>query len=367
MSVSSRRSRLGSLVSVGLSVALPLTLATLPAHAEAAKPAYRAKAVSAADWQASQLTRGRIHNGQFDFDDWGLTIDSVFALAAVGGHRADIDRAGTAIERNYYRAYATFSGDRFAGPMAKVLLLTAVLGENPADFGGRNVRRQLLALAAKPGAGFESGRLRDEGTLDYSNTISQSLGVLGLVRTGTVPQRVVDYLAKQQCADGFFRLEEVAGETCDDSGGVPDVDATAYAVQALIAARGSNATVPPGAIAAGADWLLGAQRANGSFGGGSTTAAPNSNSTGLAAQALQATQHRKARLDAASWVKGLQLTKANTSGRAARDIGAIAYNREGLRKGLKNGIQKIERDQFRRATVNAVFAFAPVPFGRISR
>ncbi|MEJ7706337.1 MAG: hypothetical protein WKF82_03055 [Nocardioidaceae bacterium] len=84
---------------------------------------------------------------------------------------------------------------------------------------------------ARPAAGFESGRLRDRTTqqfaTDYSNTLGQSLGVLGLARTGGVPQRAVGYLAKQQCRAGYLRLTEVAGETCQQSGSPADVDATA--------------------------------------------------------------------------------------------------------------------------------------------
>ena len=67
--------------------------------------------------------------------------------------------------------------------------------------------------------GFERGRARDEGTFgDSSNTPDQSFVVLGLARSRRVPQDAVNYLLKQQCSDGFFREEQVEGETCDDSG-----------------------------------------------------------------------------------------------------------------------------------------------------
>src|SRR4051794_41973916 len=43
-----------------------------------------------ATWLAGQLSpRGVIHNRQFDFDDYGLTADTAFALDAIGGHPKD--------------------------------------------------------------------------------------------------------------------------------------------------------------------------------------------------------------------------------------------------------------------------------------
>ena len=45
-----------------------------------------AAATAAARWQGSQLKKGRIHTS--GFDDWGLTIDSAFALVADGGSPA---------------------------------------------------------------------------------------------------------------------------------------------------------------------------------------------------------------------------------------------------------------------------------------
>jgi hypothetical protein len=334
-----------------------------------AVPASSAKsphATSAAAWLDSQVTHGRVHNGQFDFDDWGLTIDTAFALAATGGHRKTLRSMTTAIRRHYFDEYATFSGDKFAGPMAKSLLAAEVLGKNPRKFGGHNLRRQVLSLVTPGAAGFEAGRVSDTGANDFSNTFAQAYAVIGLARSGKVPGRVVAYLLKQQCADGYFRLSEVAGETCDQSGSAPDVDATALAVQALQAAvkRGA-AHARASDLRAAVAWLAQAQRKNGSFSGGTTTRGPNTNSTGLAAQALAIGHRTHAVRQAAGYVADLQLTRKRADGAAARDLGAIAYNRAGLRNALKNGIQKVERDQFRRASAQAIFAFVPTPLARL--
>ena len=51
-----------------------------------AGPAQADRADYAGDWLESQLTDSVVHNDQFDFDDYGLTLDFGFALKALGGH-----------------------------------------------------------------------------------------------------------------------------------------------------------------------------------------------------------------------------------------------------------------------------------------
>jgi hypothetical protein len=118
--------------------------------------------------------------------------------------------------------------------------------------------------------------------------------------------------------------------------------------------------VPIHALDHAAAWLGSAQRDNGSFRGGTSTPGPNANSTGLAAQALKLLDQGGV-ADAAKYIKSLQLTRHNAHGRASRDRGAIAYNKAGLKGALSNGIQADERDQFRRATAQAIFALIPKP------
>jgi hypothetical protein len=341
---------------------LALAASTLPATAAAGVLAPRSAGKVAADWQASQLTKGVIHNGEFDFDDWGLTIDTAFALAATGNEPRALRRTTRAITHHYFDAYATFSGDAFAGAMAKSLLAAKVLGKNARHFGGHNVRGAVLDLVAPATEGFEAGRVRDSGATDLSNTFAQAYAVLGLARTGGVRQSVVDYLRKQQCAEGFFRLTEVAGENCNQTAGSnPDVDATALALQGLVAADRAGSDVPARALRKATRWLAGAQRDSGGFKGGTSTPGVNTNSTGLAAQALKLAGRDRAVAKAAGFVAKLQLTRARAHGRSERDIGAIAYDRAGLKDGLRHGISVKERDQFRRATAQAIFALVPKP------
>jgi hypothetical protein len=324
-----------------------------------ASPGYPAKAALAARWQGSQLSKGRIYNRQYQFNDWGLTVDTGLTLAADGSEPARLARLEQAV-RNHYRSYTGRGSEKYSGAVGKTLVFVRVTREHPRNFGGVNVRRELLRLMV------DSGRFRDVSQYgDSSNVLGQSYGVIGLARTGGVPQKAVSYLLKERCRGGYFRLKEVNGTTCGPKS-APDVDATALALQALVAARRHGASVRARTVRRTADWLVSAQHRNGSFGGGASTSAPNTNSTGLAANALAAVGRHRARLRAAGWVAGLQITRAKAAGGPARtDVGAIAYDRAALRQALAHGISKATRDQFRRATPQAYFALAPAPLSSL--
>ncbi len=353
-----RRTAVAAVSLALLAVPVPASAATAPPRAAGID--YHHRAGLAARWQVSQLTAGHIHNGQYNFNDWGLTVDTGLMLAADGNHPAALHRLKGAVRR-HYTDYTSPSRGRSAGAIAKTLLFIRAIRADTKNFGGVDVRAQLLHL--KVNSGPDRGRFSDSATSDYSNVLGQSYAVIGLARTGGVPQSAVDFLLHQRCVAGFFRLDPVTGKTCHQSHSAPDIDATALAIQALLSARQHGATVPKGIIAESATWLVHAQRRNGSFGGGLTTEASNSNSTGLAANALAATGHRSARLQAARWVSRLQITRARAgNGPARTEIGAIAYRRAALQRALKHGIGTQKRDQFRRATPQAYYAFAPAPF-----
>lgn len=349
-----------SIVRVAIGVAAAaLLVSALPAQAA---ETYRTKAANAAHWQASQLQKnGTIYNSTYGFTDWGLTIDTAFALAADGSRPARLDRVKQAIANNVL-TYMTFGSDTFANSTGKALVAAKVLRGNPRDFGGVNVRHRLLRLMAPAAAGFEYGRFRDTGSTDYSNVIGQSYGVIGLARTGGVPGPAVSYLLKQRCTGGYFLLAPTAGETCNQAGSTPDVDATALALQAMLTARAHGVNIARWRINGTTSWLVSAQRSNGSFGGGTATSRPNTNSTGLAAQALKAADRSKPALLAAGYVARLQITAKRAAGGLARtDVGAIAYNYQAFKAGLTDGITDSTRDQWRRATPQAIFALLPIP------
>lgn len=360
-----------SLTVAALALALAVGVTALPAQAASTDAAsgtsvdYRARGTLAAQWQATQLRNGRMPGFSPGNPDWGLTIDVAFMLAADGTQPAVVREVRHAISRHVLD-YAVYQGDTASGAMAKALLVSEVLNADPTDFGGLNLRKRVLKLVAPASAGFEAGRLRDTGKTDYSNVFGQSYGTIGLARSGSVPQRVVDYLLKQRCAEGYFRLFETVGETCDQTGSDPDVDATSLALQALIVAKADGATVRHRLIVDTTSWLISVQGADGSYSEDATGDAPSSNSTGVAANALVAAGHNSPRLKAAAWVASVQLTKAKAgNGPAKPDIGAIALNPAALADGIAHGLGD-NRSQWWRVTPQAFFALVPAPLGTLT-
>jgi len=348
---------------VGVAAVLSaMLLALLPlSPAAAARPA---RADRAADWEVTQLERGRIRSVAYDVTDWGLTVDTYFALVAAGNRAKQARNVVRTVSKKVHK-YVSYDGDFFAGQLAKTLLARRVAGLDPSiEAANLNLRRKLTSLIAA------SGRVRDTGQSDLSNTLSQALSVLALSRSGRLRPSTVDFLARQQCNRGFFRLQ-VKGTDCRR--GPADVDATAYAVQALVRARWEGVDLPRRAVSAAADWLVRAQHRNGSF-SETPGGAVNTNSTGLAAQALTLVNRDRAAHRAGRWVAGLQLTRARAAGTPARrDLGAIAFSRADLRLALEDGVTKAKRDAWRRSTSQALLALAPRPLttlrlpGRLGR
>ncbi|MDX6309041.1 MAG: hypothetical protein QOI06_2087 [Nocardioidaceae bacterium] len=348
-------------------LAAGLVLASSPADATGAGPAvhYAARGRLAAEWQASQLKHGHIPGFSPGSPDWGLTIDTAYMLAADGSRPAVLAKVKKAISRHILD-YAVFGGSTSSGAMSKVLIASEVLRADPTRFGGINVRKRLLKLVAPRSAGFEHGRLRDSGSRDFSNVFGQSYGTIGLARSGGVPQSVVDYLVKQRCSRGYFRLLEAVGKTCNQSGSRPDVDATALALEALLAAKAHGATVSRRLISGTATWLLSVQNADGSFAEDARATGVDSNTTGLAGVALAATGHGAARLKAAHWVSTMQIKRARAgNGPARRDVGAIAFDHPALADAIANGLGD-NRPQWWRSTPQAFFALVPIPLGTLT-
>ncbi|GAA3211945.1 cell wall anchor protein [Dactylosporangium siamense] len=347
--------------------ALAATVATGLAAVSTVAAAEGPAPQTAGVWLTTQLEDGLLTN--FGMPDIGLTIDALLALKATGvapaAAAAVADQvAANAATFSYYEIDYDEDGDldriTDAGSTAKLLLAAVVAGRDPKHFGGLDLDAQTRALIATSGP--HRGRVRDTTPDVYggdaSNTFDQSLAVLGLTRSGGAPADTVAYLVRQQCPAGGFRLNpDPAGATCT-SDAAADVDATAMAVQAVLA------TDPGSAAAAKAvAWLKAKQAADGSFVNGPQQPDPNlpsvanSNSTGLAGQALAAAGATAEAGKAATWITGLQLT-------TGADQGAIAYSAEAHATGA---IDDMLRDQWRRATAQAVLALAQVPLGDIGK
>jgi len=371
----STRSRVRQ-TATALLVLLALGLGAAPVSPAAAAPAAPAAgddpvpAVDAAlDWLAAEVVASdgmlQVVYGDVAYDDAGLTLDAVLALAAGGrGDSAAVAAARGALEAaldDYVTGFA--GGDaRSAGAVAKTLLAELVLGVDVSP--AYDLEADLRSLMATEGE--HTGRFQDrEGFGDFSNGLGQAFAVLALARTdGEVPAPAVSYLLAQQCADGSFRLYYDEGSTCADPA-EGDPDATALAVMALLEVPGGDEVAT--AVEAAVAHLLAQQ---GPDGGVTGTGAENANTTGLAAAALRAAGQTAAADAAAAFVRSLQWTVCGA------DLGAVAYDAAAHTASTAAGAL-VDRSQWSRATSQGALALglpaygdigvaAPVPAGTIT-
>lgn len=317
---------------------------------------------TSATWLSKQLTRGVVHNDQYDFDDYGLTADVGFALAAIQGDSRSLRKVTKALSENVesWTTGADFgSSDVYAGSTAKALVFAQTVGENARKFGGTNLVKQLRALVSRSGP--TKGRIQDASSMgDFANTIGQSFAALGLANAGDRTARpALKFLLEQQCEKGYFRLDfsdkTAADQSCDGAAAddkAPDTDATALAVINLLSLRHPSPKARA-AVGQAVKWLRRAQQDDGSFGGGPSTEASNANSTGLAGWALASADYCPNATRAARWVAKLTVSGDVSGTPLAGEKGAIAYDKAALQTARSSGITESTRDQFRRATAQA--------------
>ncbi len=320
-------------------------------------------------WLAHQLSDGLVHNGQYGFDDYGLTIDTALALRDTGRQHAAVRAARRAVASTI-GSYIGTGSEQYANASAKALVFALRTGASPRHFGGVNLVSRLGALTA------DNGRIADHSAYgDYANVLGQAYAAHGLAEThASQARKATRFLLKQQCHAGFFRLyfaPSGSPQTCDDgrSAGLstPDTDATAIAVQMLLPQHGRPAVRR--ALDRAERWLLRHQRHNGSFVGGASTDTPNSNSTGLAGRALGLVGDTAAAARSAFWVRRHQVHLAGTcTTRLGSQRGAIAYDAAALHAAADAGIGTAELDQWRRASSQAmpVLQWAPRADGALT-
>lgn len=330
---------------------------TLCAMALVAAPAEAAGTPDADAWLAGQLSNGLIHNDQYSFDDYGLTLDVLMALQESGAQKSKQGAIVSAIRSNikqyvYNYPNTAASDGVYAGSAAKALVAAQGAGNAGTSFGGIDLVSTVENTVEPSGA--DKGRLMDRDvadysdpskTVDYSNLLYQAYGLQALAKAHS-PQvdDVRDFLLKQQCSPGYFRLYYTS---C-----AADTDATAIAVRAMNAAKDDGVTGLEGAISKATDWLAGEQRSDGSFGGGESTPDSNANSTGLAASVLGADGHLAAAKKAALWIYRIQAGSASGT-KLAKDAGAVALGPDQFAAGTKAGITTTTQDEWRRATAQA--------------
>ncbi len=350
------------LISGLAAVVLAATTLAQPASAATHVPA-PAPARSATGWLATQLTNGVIHNPNYGgFDDYGLTLDIGLSMDEVGGDQALVRQLRQAMTTRV-ASYATgvdygAPDDLYSGSFAKALVFAQVSGADARDYGGFDLVQEVEDRVTTSGP--SAGRLADRlGGADYANTFGQALGARGLSVAGSAGAgSVTDFLLQQQCSAGYFRVfftadPAAAEQRCTDGVDGTDTDATAFVVDQLAAIAPRPAKVDA-AIARAVDWLVATQKADGSFVGSAFTPDSNTNSTGLAASALAAGGRCEQAGKAAEWVSGLQVAPQPSTSPLDGEEGALAYDATAFSSAATDGITDGARDQWWRATVQAV-------------
>lgn len=318
-----------------------------------------AEATQAAAWVASQLAAGGDVIVTTGATDWGSTIDAIFALASVGvggdqlqASAAKLDASGEAYIGAGDAVLSSWSS------IAKMTLGLVVAGLDPSAFPTPDGPRNLvddLASAMQP-----DGSFGDPLAVYGDNVYSHPLALLALARAGaSIPAVAISWLEDQQCTDSSSPNYGSYGWANDCS--APDTDSTAMVVQALEAA---GVAADQASVAQALTWLSAQQSPSGGF--ASSFGGVNANSTGLAAQALGDAQATKA---AAGWLGGLQVTCATVASHpkqlSAADLGAIAYDAAGFAALTRSGL-KASLTQTTLATVQAVLGLGGPSFATLS-
>jgi prenyltransferase beta subunit len=220
----------------------------------------------AANWLATkQEADGGYGSGFSKGSDLGATADAVVALAAAKKPLSTVKSKTGKTPLDYLEAQVR-SGKLNAGQYTKIALAVEAAGLNPAQFGGKDLLAQIKA-----------GYNEKTGVIG-ANVFIHSSALLALATAkATLPAKAVSALEGLQSPTGGWAFM---------GSGDPDVDTTALAVQALIAAgRPANS----GAAGKGLGYLHSLQNTDGGFPYQSPSAygtETNANSTGLAAQAI---------------------------------------------------------------------------------
>lgn len=324
------------------------TCAVAAATVALAAPSQAATATgsdAAASFLAAQMAAGghqftSSYDGQ-SYPDTGLTADGILALTSARTAGSEAASATTAFAKNV-GSYTGAGTEKYAGPTAKSILVATAQGRSPRAFGGVDLVAQLKGLEKS------SGRFSDVSSYgDYSNALTQSLAIIALTKAGApADAKATNYLLTLRCSDGGFRMMD-DGTAC-----VSDPDATSVAVQALAATGGHSSD-----IAKAVAYLGSKQTAAGGIGGGSGAAAPNSNSTGLAAVAFTLGGQSARAAKAQSFVTSLLYDCTFPS--TVR--GAIAYDRAAYTAMKSAGSSAKLAGNETRATSQGIFAFTKQP------
>lgn len=259
---------------------------------------------------------------------WSNLGEVVAGMGWAGANSSDLSTLLT----RYRNQTAGFVGSGSATNgvrAAKALYVSELTNSTSTSFGGVNL---VSAVTGRLNAGW----LRD-GT-GKANVFAHSIAVFSLAKASALPQAPVTALVGQQCTDGSFPINPTA--PCSSSS---EVDATAMALLALREAKAAGATVNDTVITRAATALGNRQTSGGGFPASPMVPTVNSNSTGLAAAALNGINNAKT-AQAVSWLNARQIL-------SGANKGAIAYSATGTDPELR----------LLRSTAQGVYGLA-IPF-----
>ena len=268
------RALLATLLVVAMTTAL-----IPPRTAQAAVEDQPQAAADAAAWIVAELAEP-----EPSFDNFGKTAartDVVYALAAIGGNEGAARRALIEL-RDGAADYVGPADTPDVGALAKALLAVQIAGADPTSFiEGRDLEAELRATM-DPSGNFAG------------DVFTQALAMIALGTTNAgVPAAATDALEARQCDAGDFTFLG----TCPGLPTGPDVDTTAVAIEALLAGNSASATTA-------AESLVSTQNPDGSW--PNAFGEPNTNSAGIAGQALRAAGETASADLAAEFVMTLQ-------------------------------------------------------------
>ncbi len=335
----------------------------------------------AADWITDELTNGLMvgQNGP----DYGLTLDTGLALVSVPDRDAGVAAINTAFKPRLNEYVGDGTKESYAGALGKAAAFARGAGENPIDYGGVNLVARLEERTAdvpadptkEPQAAAFAGRIFDKSESgNFANVVGQSYAVreLSLARSAEAAA-ARDFLLKQQCASGYFRLNfekaDVPNQSCTEGapGSEADPDATALAMINLIESNDTSTAVKT-ALDKAAAWLVDRQRNSGAIRSSGAGAQINTNTTAVGGYALGLMRQSDAAQKAALWVRKNQpVDKYKCRTALTSDTGVVAFRKDRIKGASTTGIPADARDEWRRATAQAILGlqFAPASKDRV--
>lgn len=164
-----------------------------------------------------QQADGGFTNGFSAGSDLGTTTEVILAAAAAGQDCSPWLSSTGNSPLDYLATQVKQGAVKDAAGLSRVVLAAVATGQDPRNFGGKNLVQALLAA-------------QDKSTARFGDSLyAHAYAILALHSAGeTVPQSAIDLLTSQIADDGAWSL--FGGPTP----GLADTNTTALAIQALI-------------------------------------------------------------------------------------------------------------------------------------